>query len=137
MVRSNDWMTAQYMSMTDSFVAYGGTDSGYSYRRNVVVEAGPENIPAGHSVSVTFDHASLVLEGKAQIDGDDIRIVHWNATHWEEMDLTLDPDSSWNDNATTIWFTLLWKPVSYQPSHRDTIWTRSEIGSKRNSNKQH
>jgi hypothetical protein len=105
-VRSNDWMTAQYMSMTDSFVAYGGTDSGYSYRRNVVVEAGPENIPAGHSVSVTFDHASLVLEGKAQIDGDDIRIVHWNATHWEEMDLTLDPDSSWNDNATTIWFTL-------------------------------
>lgn len=106
MVRSNDWMTAQYMSMTDTFTAYGGEDSGYLYRKNIAVEAGPEEIPAGHSVSVTFDHASLVSEGKAQIDGDDVRIAHWNATHWEELSRTLDSDSSWNDNTTTIWFTL-------------------------------
>ena len=57
-------------------------------------------------MSATINHAALVLAGKSQADGDDIRVVYWNGSGWVELDRMLDPGSSWNTSSTTIWFKL-------------------------------
>ena len=36
--------------------------------------------------------------------GDDIRIVYWNGSWYDEVDRVLDLDSSWDSATTTIWF---------------------------------
>ncbi len=105
-VRSTDWSTAQHMSMTDTFVEFGGEDKGYQYRKKITVIAGSDRIPAGHSVSIILDHATLVSQGKSQVGGEDIRISYWNASYWMELNRVLDPGSSWNSNSTTIWFSI-------------------------------
>lgn len=105
-VRSADWNKAQFMSMSDSFITFESVESEYPYRRNVTVNAGSENLPPGHPVSITFDHAALVSAGKSRADGDDIRIFYWDSAIWIELDRTLDSSSSWNTNMTMVWFSL-------------------------------
>lgn len=103
-VRSADWRLAQYMSMTDSLIGFSPMETKYSYRQQLTVTASSSDIPAGYSVFTTFDHESLVLAGKSQADGDDIRIVYWNSSDWIELDRVIAPDSSWNAASTVIWF---------------------------------
>ncbi|MFX1233111.1 MAG: DUF2341 domain-containing protein [Promethearchaeota archaeon] len=76
----------------------------WKYRRKVTVTTGSSDIPSGYTVSLTFDHADLVIKGKSQADGDDIRLVYWNGTMWNVLDRMLDLDSSWNNESTKIWF---------------------------------
>ena len=79
-------------------------NTSYAYRRTVNVTTAASPIPVDYPVNLTFDHASLVSQAKAQGDGDDVRVAFWNGTAWVETNRTLDSGSSWDDNATKIWF---------------------------------
>jgi|GEM_PF-3493092 len=76
----------------------------YTYRKQIAVTAGATTIPTAYSVSVTTDHATAVIAGKSQADGDDIRIVYWNDSTNTELDRILDQASSWNGASTKFWF---------------------------------
>lgn len=91
----------------------------YSYRQRITVTNGSTAVPAGYTVSVTFNHAALVSAGKSRSDGNDVRIRYWDASRsrWMELDrlnfsfsatLVLPPDSPspWNTTATRVWFRL-------------------------------
>ncbi len=77
---------------------------GYQYREQVTVTASTAAVPSGYSVSVTFNHASLVTAGKSLASGDDVRVFYWGGSSWLELDRVLDSGSSWNNAATRIWF---------------------------------
>lgn len=79
-------------------------DSNYMYRSQITINAGSSAVPADYSISMDIDHASLVSAGKSRIDGEDVRLVHWNGTAWLEIDRALDTDSAWNSTSTKIWF---------------------------------
>ncbi|MFW9833695.1 MAG: DUF2341 domain-containing protein [Candidatus Thorarchaeota archaeon] len=107
--RSSGWIITEFNNQNDpdSFYVISGetsTTGVYDYSRQITVDAGPESVPAGYSISITIDHAALVLAEKSQADGDDIRIVYWNGLNMIELDRVLDSDSSWNSATTKIWF---------------------------------
>ncbi|MHA2284104.1 MAG: DUF2341 domain-containing protein, partial [Promethearchaeota archaeon] len=76
----------------------------WNYYKKITVTASSVTIPSDYTISLNFDHESLVSAGKSRVDGDDVRIVYWNGSDWEELDRMLDPSSSWNSNSTKIWF---------------------------------
>ena len=76
----------------------------WQYRRKITITTYSAAISSGYTVSLTFNHSSLVSTGKSRVDGDDIRIVYWDGTEWEELDRIIDPDSSWDNDSTKIWF---------------------------------
>lgn len=95
------------------------TSADYFYRQRITVTNGSTAVPAGYSVSVTFNHASLVSAGKSRSDGNDVRIRYWNSSQsrWVELDrlnfgfsatLALPPDSPspWNTTTARVWFRL-------------------------------
>jgi Bacterial Ig-like domain (group 2) len=73
-------------------------------RRQITVTTGTAAIPAGYSVPMTFDHASLVASNTSTANGQDVRVAYWNGTAWVELDRVTDTGSSWNSPTTTIWF---------------------------------
>jgi len=77
----------------------------YAYRQPLTVTAGTPGAPSGYSVSVAFDHASLVSAGKSQASGNDVRVFYWNGIAWVQLDRVLDSGSTWNSASTKIWFT--------------------------------
>ena len=79
-------------------------DANYSFRRPVNISAGASSIPANYPVKLTFDHAQLVTDSKSRADGDDIRIVHWTGSAWNELGRVLGNGTSWNSASTTILF---------------------------------
>ena len=103
-VRSSEWNMAQYKSMSDSLITYGGSEPEFKYRRRLTVTAGTEDIPRGFPSSVVFDHAALVSQGESREDGDDIRVAYWDGSAWIELDRILDPESSWNVTDSRMWF---------------------------------
>ena len=107
--RSLGWIITEFNNQydPDSFYAVGGettTGGTYDFSRQITITAGTEQVPAGYSISIKIDHAALVLAGKSQADGDDIRIVYRNGLSLIELDRVLDSDSSWNSATTKIWF---------------------------------
>jgi hypothetical protein len=80
-------------------------DCNYGYRKQITVTAGSA-VSSGHSVSLTFNHASLVSAGKSLVSGNDVRVLYWTGASWVELDRLLDEQSSWNNSATKIWFKL-------------------------------
>ncbi|MBM3470165.1 MAG: hypothetical protein FJX73_05155 [Armatimonadetes bacterium] len=81
----------------------------YAYRRRITVTAGTA-VPAGYSVSIVFDHAALVTAGKSLSSGDDVRVVYWTSSRWQELDrfnfnFTATP-TAWNTAAVRLWFRL-------------------------------
>ncbi|MFQ5553368.1 MAG: hypothetical protein ACE5EW_06585, partial [Thermoplasmata archaeon] len=82
----------------------GWWDSNYTFRRPINISAGSSSIPISYPVKLTFDHEQLVTDSKSQADGDDIRVVYWTGSAWNELDRTLGNGSSWNNASTTILF---------------------------------
>lgn len=76
----------------------------YSHRMKVTVSAGSSPVLAGYTVSLTFDHATLVTASKSLASGDDVRVAYWNGASWSELDRIIDTASSWNVANTTILF---------------------------------
>jgi hypothetical protein len=74
----------------------------YDYRRQVtIVNNAASTLNAGYSVCVTMDTASLILAGKVLASGDDLRIIYWSGSTWNELDRdTIDVNSA----STQIWF---------------------------------
>jgi CSLREA domain-containing protein len=79
---------------------------GFQYRQQITVSTTTEPVDVGYSVSVSFDHETLVTAGQAQPSGDDVRLFYWDGGGWYELDRILDPLSSWNNPATELWFAL-------------------------------
>ena len=76
----------------------------WDYRRKISLTTGSSAIPVNYSVSLEFNHSNLVSAGKSQADGDDIRVIYWNGSDLNEIDRTIDSNSTWNSDATKIWF---------------------------------
>ncbi|MHA2398491.1 MAG: DUF2341 domain-containing protein [Promethearchaeota archaeon] len=76
----------------------------WNYHKKITITTSSANIPADYTVSLTFNHESLVNGGRSRVDGDDIRVIYWNGSDWRELDRMLDSDSSWNSSSTKIWF---------------------------------
>ena len=81
-------------------------DSEYAYRQQVTVTAGTTGVGTGYSVPLTFNHQALVAGGKADISGDDLRVVHYDGVTHTEIARSLDPFSIWDFTGTKIWFSL-------------------------------
>lgn len=77
-------------------------DISYQYRRQITVSTGinsPYNGYAGYTVEITMNTISPSI----QDDGDDLRIVWWNGSGWQELDRhIIDPNTA----STTIRFRL-------------------------------
>ncbi len=68
----------------------------WDYRRRITVQApAGQQVPAGYSVYVCFDHAALVSAGKSRADGRDVRVRFWDGTRMVELDRFLDPTTAW------------------------------------------
>ncbi|MHA2384947.1 MAG: LamG-like jellyroll fold domain-containing protein [Candidatus Thorarchaeota archaeon] len=109
--RSPGWILTEFNNQNDPGSFYSISDEivpaafgTYGFRKRISISTGSEPVSAGYSTSLTFDHGTLVSEGKSQADGDDIRIAHWSGSSWDEIDRVLDSDSSWNLANTKIWF---------------------------------
>ncbi|MCK4692150.1 MAG: DUF2341 domain-containing protein, partial [Anaerolineales bacterium] len=120
-VRSLSWIETEYNNQNSpsSFYTVGSVepnasfctgataswwDCDYDYRQPVSVDTGSAAIPSAYSASFTFDHAALVSDGKSLDSGDDVRILYWNGSWYDEVDRFLDPGSSWDSATTKIWF---------------------------------
>jgi predicted ribosomally synthesized peptide with SipW-like signal peptide len=83
-------------------------DADYLYRKQITVTTGAAGVDSGYSAMISLNHASLVGDGKSQSDGDDVRVVYWNAgsCNWTELDRALDEASNWNSTSSGVWFKL-------------------------------
>jgi hypothetical protein len=99
------WQFRNKITINHSMVGeFPWFDTNWLYRKKITITSGSAAIPAGSLVNVTFDHSTLVINGKSTANGDDIRVLYWNGITWDELVRTLDPSSSWNTSSTKIWF---------------------------------
>jgi hypothetical protein len=99
---SNKNFNEKFLNPKSSSISWFSED--WQYRKVINITAGSTAVPSDYTVSLTFDHSSLVSIGKSRADGNDIRVLYKNGLNWEELDRILDPSSSWNINTTKIWF---------------------------------
>lgn len=68
--------------------------------------SGTDALQAQSSVRLKFDHADLVANHRASVDGTNLQIIASDGTNYKELDRVLDPQSRWNDANTEIWFSI-------------------------------
>lgn len=83
----------------------GWWDCDWTERQRLDVTAGPSNVPLGYQAYFDFDHAAQVLSGDSLSNGDDVRVLWWNAgtLSFVELDRHLDESFNWNSAQTRIW----------------------------------
>lgn len=95
---------SEYDTLTEEAVNWWNSD--YSSRRNVNVTTG-SNTPykgfAGYTVQFTVNTTALVTAGKMQSNGDDLRIVYYNGSSYEELDKHI---IDMNESSTKVRFQL-------------------------------
>ncbi|MHA2275966.1 MAG: DUF2341 domain-containing protein, partial [Candidatus Kariarchaeaceae archaeon] len=102
---NEDWLYRKEITINQSMVEETPWyDTDWQYRKKIVVSANYSTIPSNYSVSLTFDHSTLVSNGKSRADGDDVRVVYWNGSTWNDLDRMLEPDSLWNSSSTKVFF---------------------------------
>lgn len=81
-------------------------DSDWRLRYQIQIEnQEEEEIPKGYTLSLTFNHHSLVVARKSLENGDDVRLVYQPEGESPlELDRILAEGSSWNSSQTTILF---------------------------------
>ena len=113
--RPNTWEyfeyeTSNHPSKFLTFDPAGGSwwNSSWNYRKQINITNNNDTsiLQRGYSINLTFDHASLVSEGKSLADGSDIRITWYNATADEEIELDRVNETAFNTSSTEIWFKL-------------------------------
>lgn len=74
------------------------------YRKNITIENNAASDgPAATPIFLDLDHRALVQEGKSLANGNDIRVVFFNGTYFEELDRV--NTTAWNSaTKTRIWF---------------------------------
>ncbi len=115
-VTSDDRRWIQYqveMSSTDTAITpalyeitttytISGADV-WNYRRRLFIDNNvADALPAGYSVKLTLDTATLVSEDKLRPDGDDLRVVWDNSGTLVELDRVAE--TAFNSPDTEIWF---------------------------------
>lgn len=55
---------------------------------------------------LVFDHADLVAQHGARVDGSNLQIMASDGTSDQELHRVLDPGSRWNDAQTQVWFAI-------------------------------
>jgi outer membrane protein assembly factor BamB len=100
---TQSWQPAATAAAIQGWLAWT-PDIAYLYRKPLTVTAGAAAVPSGYSMSLTFDHASLVTAGKSQANGNDVRVLYWSGVSWVQLDRVLDSGSAWNTATTKIWF---------------------------------
>jgi len=84
-------------------------NTNYALRNTITVTNNmPSTLPAGYTVSVNLDTANLVALGKMLSNGNDLRIIHRNASSFTELDRDV---SEINSDSSVIRFKLQ-EPVS-------------------------
>lgn len=81
----------------------GGSNESYAFRRNITVPTDAA-MPAGFSVFVSLDHATLVSEGKSLPSGDDVRVFFDDGSAMVELHRMVDPGSEWGRADSMVWF---------------------------------
>lgn len=81
-------------------------DTDFAYRQQFSVDAGSDELSAGYSASIIFNHAIEVAAGRSLENGNDIRVVRWTGSAWEELHRVVDVQSAWNATNTQIWFAM-------------------------------
>ncbi|MFW9895301.1 MAG: NosD domain-containing protein, partial [Candidatus Thorarchaeota archaeon] len=80
-------------------------DSSYAYRVPLkLVNKHSNDLPEGYSLNVSINTANLYSAGKIKVDGEDLRIVWYNATSdvWVELDRV--NETNFNAIDTRLWF---------------------------------
>ena len=96
--------TSEGVNGTATFTVIRPRFGAWTLERQITITTGAAAAPAGYSIPIQIDHASLVTAGKALSGGNDVRIAYWNGTAWVELDRVLDAGSAWNSAGTTLWF---------------------------------
>jgi hypothetical protein len=79
-------------------------NANYLYRRLItIINNATSSLPSGYSVNITLDTASLVSANKMLLNGNDLRIVHWNGSSWAEINRDII-SGTMNTSATQVWF---------------------------------
>lgn len=60
-------------------------NSNYGYRLKLTITAGADDLPKGMPIKVALDTATLVSGGKMLANRNDLRIVYWNGTDWQDL----------------------------------------------------
>jgi hypothetical protein len=78
-------------------------NSSYQYKQKLTITEMSGNDLINYQVNYSFDHRALVVAGKSNADGSDIRIINESG---DEIPRCLHPWSSWNSASddTMIWF---------------------------------
>jgi hypothetical protein len=122
-VNSSPWFTVQREYVVDTGSRTNGTfidtqaiddqyerftegsnwwNTSYSYKRQITIAnnaASTGNV--GYSVCVTINTASLVSAGKMLLSGNDLRVVYWSNSNWNELDREV---IGMNNTSTQVWF---------------------------------
>jgi hypothetical protein len=72
-----------------------------------------------YTVAIDFDHAARVASGSSRTDGNDVRLLYWTGSAWQELHRVLDSSSGWNQAATRLWVKL---PVAVASNSSFTLW---------------
>lgn len=100
---SIDRLATLTVNTIDNRGSQGWWHSEWLYRKNLTLaNTGTGSAAAGTPVSINLDHATLVQQGKSLASGDDIRVVFFNGTYFEDLDRIAT--TPWNGAGTRIWF---------------------------------
>lgn len=79
--------------------------------------------PAGYTIPVSFDHGTLVADGKSLANGDDVRVEFDDGSGPVEIDRILDDESAWDTVETTIFFKVQDTPGTYRLKYGNPLAT--------------
>lgn len=80
-------------------------DVAYQYRKQLTLQNNSADpLPANSSIKFDLDHYILAQEGKALVNGDDIRIVYFDGANWHELNRINKTDWNASGSPTKIWF---------------------------------
>ena len=120
---SSSWFTSQNEFVVDSGTEVYGTyrdtqsadgayesfteglnwwDTSYAFRRKITItNNSTSTVDVNYSVAVTVDTATLISSGKMMPNGNDLRVVFWSGSNWNELDRDT---KDINTTTTQIWF---------------------------------
>lgn len=98
-----DRLATLTITTVDNRGSQGWWRSNWQYRMNVTLtNNGSADAGGGSPVRIDLNHAALVQAGKSLANGEDIRVVFFNGTYFEDLDrIATNP---WNTGTTTLWF---------------------------------
>lgn len=83
-------------------------NSSWSYRQQINITNNniTETLEANYTINITFDHQALVLAGKSVENGTDVRVVWFNTSLGDNIELDRLNSTTFNLTNTVIWFKL-------------------------------